>query len=457
MSSGCTQTCQFYCDNGSDCDDGNDCDGVESCQLVTGGGGKNCQPGTPLGVGDMCEPTPRSICNVSGSCVQSLCGDSFIDRPNKGGTEECDAGAQNGVPLSGCTAGCLFQCHTAADCPDTEPCNGTLSCSAVSGGQTCTNGTIPPTGSVCGSSPRKICKSQACSASTCGDQFLDNQNGGTEQCEPPGPTCTSGTCQNQCDLSGTWGMRMAVTVSWPGTPVLETGSGTVRAWARVVRTQSSSTAIVDSGKPCGIEVPDFRGTALAGSELYGILFPNSLFDNANSIQPSTVPGTLTSSQVGASMTTPAFATLIGLTMAAPVTDPWPLPASITQRDDELDGQPGVTTNAKTGGTYFLPPIDPFKVFRADRLFLAVRQVVSLSGTLSDCSTMSGTAAFSKQDVAVLGCHVAGTGTPGVLCDTIQRDFLHNNSPVFTMPASGTFSMKKLAAAATCANVRTELP
>lgn len=82
---GCTTGCQFECDVVADCTDGNACNGDETCATVAGG--KTCQNGSPLSEGAVCANTPRRICDASGACVLSLCGDGFVDA---GGGEACE-------------------------------------------------------------------------------------------------------------------------------------------------------------------------------------------------------------------------------------------------------------------------------------------------------------------------------------------------------------------------------
>jgi cysteine-rich repeat protein len=130
---GCTTGCQFECDTSADCTDSNACNGTETCATVAGG--KTCQSGTALSEGDECQASPRRICDASGVCVLSLCGDDYIDTgagetceppstatcdatchtivPNVcgdgsiGGTEQCDDGATSN--LDGCDAGCGYE------------------------------------------------------------------------------------------------------------------------------------------------------------------------------------------------------------------------------------------------------------------------------------------------------------------------------------------------------------
>ena len=174
--SGCTASCQFQCDLVPGCDDGNACNGSEVCEPVTGG--QRCRTGAtpPLAKGAVCLASPRKICDANaGNCVSSICGDGLVDNAN-GGTEECDRGALNGNPTSGCTSTCQFACDTAADCDDDNDCNGVETCQTLTGGvgKTCGTGTPLNPGAVCLASPRRICSGALdCLLSTCGDGFVD--------------------------------------------------------------------------------------------------------------------------------------------------------------------------------------------------------------------------------------------------------------------------------------------
>ena len=95
---GCSTGCQYECDTSADCTDANACNGDETCATVAGG--KTCQGGTALSEGDVCQNAPRRICDGTGACVLSLCGDGFVDA---GGGETCE-------PPS--TATCDASCHT---------------------------------------------------------------------------------------------------------------------------------------------------------------------------------------------------------------------------------------------------------------------------------------------------------------------------------------------------------
>jgi hypothetical protein len=266
-----------------------------------------------------------------------------------------------------------------------------------------------------------------------------------------------------CDFSGTWGSRLVVNVSW--TPqgltgiILSPGSGTITQWLLSTRTLNGNTPD-ESAVVCGIDLPDFDGTAIAGGEVYGIRFPNALFDGSH-IPAFAIHGTFSGSSPGSTYNTSAAAVLLGLTLGNPTTSPWPSTIS-TQVDMDHDGAPGVTADSLQTGGYTYPPVDIFKTNRADQLYLAIRQVTQLSATATDCDHLKGTVSIptlsdpssgtSKPaiDSHVIGCRISGTGMP---CDSTQWSFVDNTQPVFAPSGTTSFTSLRLPAAATCATVR----
>jgi hypothetical protein len=276
-----------------------------------------------------------------------------------------------------------------------------------------------------------------------------------------------------CDFNGTWATQISIDVSWQPqgltSVILQPGSGTIVQWVKGVRTQNPAapTALTDQAVVCGISLPDFQATALGLNQVYGIRFPDTLFDDQY-VPPFTVNGALNDSLTTYSST--ATAVLLGLTMANPTTDPWP--ASITTADDmDQDGNPGVTVAAAQGplaapkgattSYSFIPTGIPSLVTpypAATTLYLAIRQVTILSGAVQDCNTISGQVTIpviaSKPaiDSHVLGCTEIG----GSQCTTgsqSQASFVDNSQPVFTPSGNTTFTMIRMPDTATCADVR----
>jgi hypothetical protein len=276
-----------------------------------------------------------------------------------------------------------------------------------------------------------------------------------------------------CDFTGTWGSLVTIDVSWAPaglnlqTFLLAPGSGTIRQWIKGVRVQHGNS-LEDTTVVCGIDLPGFQGTQLVAGQAYGVLFPDALFDG-NFLPSFQVDATVTSSAPGATYQAAASAALLGLTMANPATDPWPATIT-TATDPDRDGKPGVTVNAAQGavpppsdaGSYSYIPVGvpvPFQpVVLADKLYVAIRQVTEVTGTVMDCDDVTGT--ISIPQIAgqyainshVIGCELVDGGD----CDDAQASFVDNTQPVFAPSGTTTFTSVRLPAGATCATVRAML-
>jgi cysteine-rich repeat protein len=179
---GCTASCQWECSNAStDCGAAPQCDMFQcsshQCRAVPDGS----QNGMACGAGGMCS---NGACNSA----DQTCGNGVVE-----GTEQCDFGAGNG-PGTGCESSCTFSCQSNTDCSDGNACDGTEMCNSVTvngnTGKQCAAGTPLATGASCGSG--KICLSNQCQLSVCGDGYVDASAG--ETCELP----NVGTCDASC-------------------------------------------------------------------------------------------------------------------------------------------------------------------------------------------------------------------------------------------------------------------
>jgi hypothetical protein len=275
-----------------------------------------------------------------------------------------------------------------------------------------------------------------------------------------GPTGGDG---GTCDFAGTWASEIAINVSWAagGTfdIVIAPGSGAIKQWLLGTRTVSG-TAVIDTTSLCGIQLPAFDST---NNETYGITFPNSLFDGTD-IAPFAIPGTISGSTPTASYTTTPVAVLLGLTLANPTTATWPATIS-TEVDEDVDTKPGVTANVTQGASFSNVPLDfsvllnPNGVARSNRLYVAIRQITSVSAHFTDCDHTGGTVTVpqinSKYaiDSHVIGCGLAGSATD---CSANQTSFVDQNQPVF-VPKTTTFTSIRVATGTTCATVRGTFP
>jgi hypothetical protein len=274
-----------------------------------------------------------------------------------------------------------------------------------------------------------------------------------------------------CNFAGTWGAEITIDVNWAAGGLLDIviapGSGAIKQWLLTTRTQNGNT-VTDTAVVCGIQLPDFQGNAQLVNETYGIRFPNSLFDNGG-LTSFPINGTVSGSTPTATYTTAPAAALLGLTLANPTTAVWPATIS-TEIDEDVDSKPGITANvAPPMGGFSNVPLDisvisfPNTVARADHLYLAIRQVTSVSAQFTDCDHASGSVTVPQItdsstatkkyaiDSHVIGCSVVGTGTD---CSANQTTFVDENQPVF-VPTATTYSSARLANGATCATVRSQ--
>lgn len=311
------------------------------------------------------------------------------------------------------------------------------------------------------------------SSSDGGGAFIFSETGGPSESDAGFSGFTDSASAN-CDFSGTWGSLIQVDVDWAPQGlnlqafILAPGSGTIKQWIKGVRVQHGSS-LVDTTVVCGVDLPDFRGTQAVAGETYGVVFPNSLFDGMF-LPTFEVDATVTGKDAGATYTSSPAAALLGLTMANPTTDPWPQTVT-TATDPDRDGKPGVTIDEaqgalSEGGSYSLVPVGipaPFApVVVAQKLYVAIRQVTAVTGTVTDCDHISGTVAIAQIagqyaiNSHVLGCELVDGGDCTTSGTSSQASFVDNTQPVFTPSGSTAFTSVRLASDATCATVRQAL-
>ncbi|MGH7436923.1 MAG: hypothetical protein ACRENE_14720 [Polyangiaceae bacterium] len=281
-----------------------------------------------------------------------------------------------------------------------------------------------------------------------------------------------------CDFNGTWATRVTIDVTWQpqglNTVILQSGSGTITQWVRGDRVQSPGAprALIDDSIVCGITLPDFQATALGLNEVYGVRFPDTLFDDRY-IPTFSVSGTLDPTMT--SYSTTSTAVLLGLSMTNPTTDPWPSSATsgLTGVDQDNDGNPGVSIDVASGelanppaiGTTsysYIPTAVPTLLLpapSASQLYVAIRQVTVTNGTVQDCNTIDGTVSIPvigtkpAIDSHILGCAIVDGGP----CSSSQASFVDNSQPVFAPSGKTTFRSVRVPKGASCAQVRAALP
>jgi hypothetical protein len=373
------------------------------------------------------------------------------------------------VDGDGCDTDCLYSCSADADCDDKNPCNGVETCTPVdSGGKMCK--ASPPLADGTDCAAGKICSSEICRLSFCGDGYTDMKKG--ETCDPPNTLGCDANCKalSTCQLTGNWAMKVTASVTWTGAALVD-GMGEIDQWALLKIVQpAGDTAFTVSLKPCGLTIPDFHSAPSFGDETYGITFAASEWDSPK-MPTFNFSGQLSNLSPGATFQTTTSAILIGLTIDAPANPTGQWPASYTDLsstpgytivDSDNDMNPGITAAVKTGqipGTGNMykdiiwdlgnPPLS--NPSRTGTVFLVVRQIASEKGTLESCLTISGTTSAAI-DNHIIGC-VASTNNTSGACKPDLLDFAR---PKYTT-TSATFVAQQIGSQDTCGAVRTAVP
>jgi hypothetical protein len=395
--------------------------------------------------GDDAKPGSEAAADVT------LADDATVDSP---GGSTLDAGGD--APSDGAVAETsdAAQPADAADAGAMADADGSSSLDATAG----------PDGGADGGSPDAPADRAAPVDAASGLEDAPSSEGGSAA---PDATADAGSC----DFDGIWGSRLTIDVTWSPQGltgiILASGSGQIKQWTKGVRTQTG-LATSDATVVCGVALPDFQETTIAGGETYGVRFPDSLFDNDGGVLPTfTVSAVLSGAGPGSTYSTTTTAALLGLTMANPTTDPWPATIT-TEVDMDHDGKPGITIDTAQGAPYSdiptgLPPLFGQPV-RANKLYVAIRQVTVVSGNVDDCDHMSGTVSIPQIDSKyAIDSHVMGCGlVDGGDCSTTpaqtsQASFVDNTQPVFSPSGTTDFHSLRLPAGATCADVRAALP
>jgi hypothetical protein len=375
--------------------------------------------------GNLCTAAHGSAACVASACTVASCALGYGD---------CNGTAGDGceVTLATSTAhcgGCTNACTNA---------HGTVSCVGSMCAPACSSGFGD-----CDTSRPNGCETTLNTVSNCGMcGRVCPANGGT-------PACSAGVCTTMCNLTGSYALKLTIPVTWPGTGVLSSGSGTYVWWSKLVLTQSGNTLTGTVGA-CGETVPDFASTPFIG-ENYGVTYPNTVFDGTPLPSTST-SGTVSAPSPGSAFALARSAILIGVSMADPVYGAWPSAGGVTSSDGDGDGKPGITAPYKSGGSYDAAPLNSLGTARASRAYLASRAVFTLNGTLDSCSQASGTASVQYIDYHTIGC----LRTSGSDCSSGEWGYLDNNGPDYQVNPA-TYRLVKLPGAGTCAEVRAAAP
>ena len=190
VGTGCEANCKFSCSKTPEsCVTVDLCAGTNACTTVTvsGATGQKCVTGAP--------PPDGTACGTGGTCSGGLCRMATCGNGTIETGEQCDFGAGNNGPGTGCELDCQFSCQTAPtdSCPGSDPCSASpQKCSPVTvaghPGQKCAAQPVLAQCASCGGA--NICVGNVCKANQCGDTCV----AGTETCDPPNGTTCSASC-----------------------------------------------------------------------------------------------------------------------------------------------------------------------------------------------------------------------------------------------------------------------
>jgi hypothetical protein len=366
---------------------------------------------------------------AAGACGTASCNASYAD---------CDAD-----PATGCEAALnTTTAHCGACATACTNAHGTTSCAAATCVPSCGTGYGD-----CDASRPNGCETALNTTSNCGNcGNVCPAGGGTA-------VCNSGVCGVQCNLTGTFALKLTVQVTWPSQPYVSSGSGTVYSWS-ILKGTHSGNSFSGTVVECGKDAPDFKSSII--SERYKVDYPNALFDHAPMYLPAgNAAVTLGSASPGASFALARTSLLMGASMADPVNGSWPSSASgLTQVDMDADGKAGVSAVYRNSGGDVYPPTSA-SLFgsKVSSPYIAARTVFSLSGTLTSCTQSSGNASVTHVDTRIFGCRISGGSQD---CSSGESSFLDGNQVVYA-PGTATYSLVKIANAGTCADVRSALP
>jgi hypothetical protein len=251
----------------------------------------------------------------------------------------------------------------------------------------------------------------------------------------------------------TLAIHIVVNVSWEGTLGSNAGSGAFHLWnlAKMTATATANgLALTGMTQPCGNTLPELTLKPLVGGGMALVEVPDAVWDLPSAPKFATV-GTLAAWTTGSALVTDPTIALVGVTLADPDAA-WPASYTmLTPADVDGDGNPGITGIPRTAPGYVQTPVStplPGYSPRADKVFLASRTGVALSGTLTSCTEQAGTVSVKYFDNHIVGCHVSG----GDLCTPTQTNFIDSNRTKYTVTGA-TFTSKFVKDDATCADAR----
>ncbi|MBW2455978.1 MAG: hypothetical protein JRI68_15785 [Deltaproteobacteria bacterium] len=265
---------------------------------------------------------------------------------------------------------------------------------------------------------------------------------------------SSGSSGGSCpaNATGTSATKITVPIWWDETLGVLGGEGNLVIWIRSDLTFDGNN-VTGEVAPCGSYVPPIQAKdALGGMKVQPII-PDELWDSGL-VPTNPATGTVSGTNVGATITMEPSGQALGLTMNDPLNDPWPATwQELNTVDVDQSGSPGNTAYTATGDGFGPSPLDVFPNGpKASELHLATRTVFEIQGTRTSCTSAEGNVIVHHFDSHVVGCVVDGAGP----CSPGQVDFIDNNRNQYNF-GDATYEMKQVSDGASCAEVRQALP
>jgi hypothetical protein len=274
----------------------------------------------------------------------------------------------------------------------------------------------------------------------------------------------AGTCQPQTNL--VQATRITLSVSWPATLSGNGGSGPVDIWLLADLVAGTGGNLTGNTRICGVTLPsdvlNGAGQLVTGGTKVLVTLPAALW-NAPSMPTFGVTGTTEGWSVGSAISFTPVVALIGLRLPdADIAWPsstWSFPSATSFPDDDGDGKPGITAIPLSTAGYTLPPTGLGALGSAptaDKIYVALRSELALSGHRTSCADVSGTATVKYFDNHVVGCHVYGGSDCTTGSANTQADFVDQARTLY-QPGSATFEAKVLSPGADCGDALSALP
>jgi len=291
----CDAGCLLVCGSDLDClNDGEPCNGLEYCNADT----SRCSRRDLLPDGTLCVQEPRKIC-LAASCVESICGDGFLDAA---GGEFCEPPGEGP-----CNGDCTLPCSGDPDCVDDGMvCNGDEYCDLDT--TRCSRRNVPPPGTICRPAVGECDEAELCTGIT--------PDCPADAPKPEGSACDDGnpeTAMDMCDGEGL--CRGILLVDCELTSVscgvyfscAVTPSGETLCWGRndyygpvpiPVGGLPSGTAAVTGGHSHACALLDSGGVKCWGSNMYGQLGDGSGLNSTTAVDVVGLPSACESVDAG---------------------------------------------------------------------------------------------------------------------------------------------------------------